>query len=263
MADTKITFDAADDYERYMSVWSRAVGEKFLAWLAPPKNARWLDAGCGTGAFSEMIVKRTAPKTVMGIDPSPEQIAHARGHIPGVTFQLADAMALPFKDGEFDIVVSALVLHFIPDRAKAFAEMKRVLRPGGIVAAYTWERTSSAEFAPYAPMVHEFRKLGVDPIMSPLVPEQSPDGMQATLEKTGFSDIEVKRIEVSRTFRDFGDYWDTQALAFSPTGKTIAKLDAGQRSRLQDAMRAALPAATDGSVSHTSRAMAGKAKKAG
>ncbi len=261
MADTKITFNAADDYERYMSVWSRAVGEKFLAWLDPPKDARWLDAGCGTGAFSEMIVQRCAPRSVTGIDPSAEQISFARNKIPGVTFQVADAMSLPFDDGAFDIVVSALVLHFIPDRAKAIAEMKRVLRPGGIVAAYTWERTATAEFAPYAPMVHEIRTLGVDPTMSPLVPEQTPEGMQAALKAAGFADIVVSKIEADRTFPTFEDYWQTQLLAFSPTGKTIAKLDDSQRKTLQDKMRAALPAARDGSITYSSRAAACKARK--
>ncbi len=82
MAESKITFDAADDYERFMGRWSRAIGEKFLAWLAPPTNARWLDVGCGTGAFSELIQRRASPKTIVGIDPffntnRPEDLAEA------------------------------------------------------------------------------------------------------------------------------------------------------------------------------------------
>jgi ubiquinone/menaquinone biosynthesis C-methylase UbiE len=74
MAEVKIAFDAADDYERFMGRWSRAVGEEFLAWLAPPTSARWLDVGCGTGAFSALI-QRCAPTSIVGIDPSPEQVA--------------------------------------------------------------------------------------------------------------------------------------------------------------------------------------------
>lgn len=74
MAEVKIIFDAADDYERFMGRWSRAIGEKFLVWLDAPANAQWLDVGCGTGAFSELILKRCAPKSLAGIDPSPEQI---------------------------------------------------------------------------------------------------------------------------------------------------------------------------------------------
>src|SRR5829696_9655832 len=86
-------------------------------------------------------------------DPSPAQIEYAQKLLPQVTFQVADSMALPFGEEEFDIAASALVIHFIPDRAKAFAEMRRVLRPGGLVAGYTWKRTVTADFAPYVPML--------------------------------------------------------------------------------------------------------------
>jgi ubiquinone/menaquinone biosynthesis C-methylase UbiE len=137
MAEIKIVFDAADDYEHFMGRWSRAIGEKFLTWLNADKGARWLDVGCGTGAFSELIKARYAPSAMAGIDPSPEQIDYVRKLLPGDTFEVADSAAMPFGDKAFDVVASALVIHFIPDRPKAFAEMKRVLRPGGLVGGYT------------------------------------------------------------------------------------------------------------------------------
>src|ERR1700743_2854827 len=72
MPEVKITFDDANDYECFMGAWSRSVGEQFLAWFAPPRDARWLDVGCGTGAFSELILRHAAPQSVVGIDTSPE-----------------------------------------------------------------------------------------------------------------------------------------------------------------------------------------------
>jgi 2-polyprenyl-3-methyl-5-hydroxy-6-metoxy-1,4-benzoquinol methylase len=66
MADNTTVFNAADDYERFMGRWSRAIGEKFLDWLGPSSGARWLDVGCGSGAFSELIAKRCAPKSISG-----------------------------------------------------------------------------------------------------------------------------------------------------------------------------------------------------
>src|SRR5258708_4595235 len=133
MAEVKINFDAADDYERFMGHWSRAIGEKFLAWLDPPTGAQW-PAGAqwldvGTGAFSELIQRRGAPQSIVGIDPSSAQIDYARKMFPDLTFQVADSMDMPLGDNVFDVVASALVFHFIPDRARAFAEMKRVLKP--------------------------------------------------------------------------------------------------------------------------------------
>jgi ubiquinone/menaquinone biosynthesis C-methylase UbiE len=261
MPEVKITFDAADDYERYMGRWSRAIGEKFLAWFGAPRDARWLDVGCGTGAFSELILRHATPSSLTGIDPSPEQIDFVRKHVPGHTFQVGDSMALPFGEGEFDVVASALVIHFIPDRAKAFAEMHRVLRSGGLVGGYTWKRTAAKSHAPYAPIMIGVKNVGAETLTSPLVPEGTPEGMRASLTAAGFTNIEVTEIEVTRTFANFDDYWDTQAMSFSPSGKTMAALSEQQRGKLREMMREMLPAATDGSITYSSTAMAGKGRK--
>ena len=263
MPEVKITFDAADDYEQYMGRWSRAIGEKFLAWFGAPHDARWLDVGCGTGAFSELILRHAAPASLTGIDPSPEQIAFVRKHVPEHTFQVGDSMALPFGEAAFDVVASALVIHFIPDRAKAFAEMRRVLKPGGLVGGYTWKRTPAKNHAPYAGIMVGVKQIGAETLTSPLVPEGTPEGLRATLAGAGFDDVEVTEIEVTRTFPSFDDYWDTQAMPFSPSGKTMAKLSDAQRGKLRDVMREMLPAAADGSITYASTAMAGKARKPG
>ena len=262
MPEVKITFDAADDYERYMGRWSRAIGERFLAWLDAAKSARWLDVGCGTGAFSELILRHCAPASLNGIDPSPEQIDYARKALPGPRFEVGDSMALPFGEDEFDVVASALVIHFIPDRAKAFAEMHRVLRAGGLVGGYTWKRNSAANSAPYAPMLRAVQSIGGETVTSPLVPESAAEGMRATLAAAGFTDIAVTEIEVTRTFANFDEYWEIQAMPFSPSGKTVAKLTDAQRAKLRDVMRETLPAAADGSIAYAATAMAGKARKA-
>ena len=263
MKEIKIVFDDADGYERYMGRWSRAIGEKFLAWVAPPHNARWLDVGCGTGAFSELIQQRQSPRSLSGIDPSAAQIDYARLKLPKADLRVADSMALPFVDGTFDVVASALVLHFMPDRAKALAEMKRVTCGGGIVSSYTWERTQTDNFAPYAPMLRAIEKIGVEPMRSPTVPEANLEGLQAAIEAAGFDDIAVSRIEASQSFRDFDDYWETQTLPVSPPGKSVAKLDDNQRARLRAILRETLPIAKDGSITYSSRAVAFKAHKAG
>jgi SAM-dependent methyltransferase len=261
MAEVKITFDAADDYERFMGRWSRAIGEKFLTWLAPPASVQWLDVGCGTGAFSELIQRRCAPSRIDAIDPSQAQIEYGQKRLPDIKFQVADSMDLPFSDREFDVVVSALVIHFIPDRAKAFAEMHRVLRPGGIVAGYTWKRTATADFAPYVPMLLGVESVGGQALRSPIVPEGSLDGMRASLAAAGCEDISVTEIEVTQSFKDFDEYWEVQTLSFSPPGRSVAQLDDGQRARLRDHMRKTLPTAPDGSITYAATALAGKAKR--
>ncbi len=124
-----------------MGAWSQLVGQVFLDWLSPAAGQRWIDVGCGNGAFTEQLMRRCAPIEVQGIDPSEGQLAFARTRAgaAGAVFSQGDAMALPFDAGRFDAAVMALVIHFVPDPAKAIEEMARVVRPGGLVATYVWD----------------------------------------------------------------------------------------------------------------------------
>jgi ubiquinone/menaquinone biosynthesis C-methylase UbiE len=263
MTEVKVTFDAADDYERFMGRWSRAIGERFLDWMAPASGARWLDVGCGTGAFTQLVLKHCSPGSIAGVDPAPAQIEHARTQTPQADFRVADAMALPFADNEFDIVASALVINFIPNRAKALNEMRRVLRPGGIVAAYLWDRSATADASPHAPMERGLHSIGAEVLRPPVAPESTPEGAKAALEGVGFSDISVTGIEVSQTYRDFDDYWQAQTMPFAPVGKSVAALTDAGRAKLREAMHAILPAGRDGSISYSARALAFKARQPG
>jgi SAM-dependent methyltransferase len=133
-----IRFEDGDAYERGMAPWSRLAGETFLTWLASSSHLRWVDVGCGTGSFAALISERCAPVEVQGVDPSEGQLAIARQRpgARGTAFLQGDAMALPFERQRFDAAVMALVIFFVPDPAKGVAEMARVVRPGGLVAAY-------------------------------------------------------------------------------------------------------------------------------
>src|SRR6476469_2178248 len=96
MTGERIVFEDGAGYEKMMGVWSRLAGEVFLDWLAPAPGQRWLDVGCGNGAFTELIVDRCAPASVEGIDPSRAQIEFARARPAGkvASFQIGDAAAL-------------------------------------------------------------------------------------------------------------------------------------------------------------------------
>ena len=128
-------------YDAYVGRWSRLVVREFLPWLAVPSGSRWLDTGCGTGALSEAVLREAGPAEVVGIDPSDGFIAYARERVRDerATFTVVDAQALPFAVAHFDAAVSGLVLNFIASRECALAEMVRVVRPGGTLAAYVWD----------------------------------------------------------------------------------------------------------------------------
>src|SRR3954469_10610077 len=141
MVTNQIRFDDGAAYERYMGKWSQLAGHAFLDWLSPARGLRRLDVGCGNRAFPEMLVKRCAPASVVGIDPSEAQLAYARSRpaLRAAQFRTGDAMALPFPDSTFDAAVMPLVIFFVPDPAKGVAEMARVVCHGGIVTAYGWD----------------------------------------------------------------------------------------------------------------------------
>jgi ubiquinone/menaquinone biosynthesis C-methylase UbiE len=132
VAEQIIRFEDGAGYEQMMGIWSRLVGEIFLDWLAPSPGLRWVDVGCGNGAFTELLVERCAPAAVEGIDPSEGQLAFARTRPSArlAKFSKGDAMALPFATGSFDAAVMALVLVFVPDPRKGVDEMVRVVSPG-------------------------------------------------------------------------------------------------------------------------------------
>ena len=137
-ATTNGVWESGEEYEPYTGRWSRLVAPEFLAWLAIPTHARWLDVGCGTGALIQAILDRWSPAEVVGIDPSSAYIAYARRSIrdPRVRYEVGDARALPVPSS-YDAVVSGLVLNFVPapDQLKA-AGLARLFDPGRLLALH-------------------------------------------------------------------------------------------------------------------------------
>ena len=144
-----------------MGVWSRSIGQILLDFLSPLPDQHWLDVGCGNGAFTDLVMQNCAPGGMNGVDPSEGQLSYARERLAGqpAVLQQGDAMALPFEDDRFDIAVMALVIHFVPDPARAVAEMTRVVRPGGTVASYVWAYDGA--LSPLDPCDAEFAAAGI------------------------------------------------------------------------------------------------------
>jgi ubiquinone/menaquinone biosynthesis C-methylase UbiE len=256
--DTIVAFDDGAVYERFMGRWSRAVGAIFLDWLAPPPSARWLDVGCGTGAFTRLILDTCVPADVAGVDPASEQIDYART-LRGarqVDFRVADAQALPFPDRTFDVVASALVLNFIPDRPCALTEMRRVCRRGGLVAAYVWD--FAAERGPTWPLIHGMREIGCEVPRIPGSEDTGSTELTSLFEQAGFGEVSVRSIDVTMTFPSFADFWQSNVPRFTPNGKAIWSMPEAERARLSDAARAALPMDHEGRIAYAARANAVK-----
>ena len=236
-----------------MGRWSQLVGESFLEWLAPAPGLRWLDVGCGNGAFTEMVVDRCAPVSVDGIDPSEAQLAFARTRPASriAQFHQGDAMAQPFADHSFDVAVMPLVIFFVPNPAKGVAEMVRVVSPGGIVAAYAWDMLNGG--FPYDALRAELTAMGVA-VPSPPRPDASRvDIMRDLWTDAGLDAVETRPITATRTFTDFDDYWTT-VLKGPSVGPSLSAMAPEQRGLLESRMRARLPADASGQITCSARA---------
>jgi SAM-dependent methyltransferase len=256
MADARIRFDDGLGYEQYMGKWSRLVGEAFLEWLTPATGLHWLDIGCGNGAFTESVIEHCAPASVNGIDPSQEQLAFARARLPGrvTTFCRADAMALPFVDDVVDVAVMPLVIFFVAEPTRAVAEMARVIRSGGIAAAYAWDMDGGF---PYQMLQDEMRAVGI-PVPDPPSRDASRlDAMRELWLGAGLTDVATHVIAVQRTFSGFDDYWTT-ILRGPSVGRQLRALSSNDVSVLQARLRAHLSMGDDGRITCHARAHAVK-----
>ncbi len=213
MTEQQIRFDDGAAYERMMGVWSRLAGEIFLDWLALQPGLQFIDVGCGNGAFTELIVDRCAPKEIQGIDPSPAQLAFARTrHKANVAeFREGSAMALPFPVNRFDVATMALVIFFVPEPSKGVAEMARVVRPGGTVAAYAWDMLGGG--FPWEPVQAEMRVLGTEVARPPSAEASRMENLRSLWTDAGLQSIETREIVVRRSFADFDDFWTTCGLS--------------------------------------------------
>ncbi len=228
-------------YEPYIGRWSRPVAAQFLRWLPGGPAAAWCDLGCGTGALAHAILATEAPARVLGIDPSREYLAAARrGGVTDVA--VGSATAIPAATGAFDRVVSALMLNFVPRPAEALAEMRRVARRGGWVAAYVWDYAGGME------LIRTFwdAAIALNPVAADLdeghrFPLCRPEPLRTLFEETGLSEVEVTAIEVPTVFTGFDDLWRPFLGGQGPAPGYVASLAPAQRDALRDHLRGALP----------------------
>jgi ubiquinone/menaquinone biosynthesis C-methylase UbiE len=261
MAGEKINFNDGAAYEQMMGIWSRFAGEIFLDWLAPRPGLRWIDVGCGNGAFTQLLVERCAPAEVQGIDPSEEQLAFARTRLASgaAEFRRGDAMKLPFPADSFDAAVMALVLVFVPAPAKGLAEMIRVVRPGGTVATYMWDMLGGG--FPLDPILGEVRAMGLAVPRPPQMEASRKEALRRLWTDAGLEGVQMREITVHRTFATFDDFW-TINLKSPALGPVVAAMASADRQTLRSRVRTKLAVQADGSIVGAARAHAVKGTRA-
>lgn len=247
---TASSFQDADAYEQLMGRWSRRLAPALIRFGGLGDGDRVLDVGCGTGSLTFALPEHANVASVTGIDLTEPFLAAARARNMDarIVFDQGDALALPYADAAFDRAYSMLVLHFIPDAARAVAEMRRVVRPGGTVTAAVWDNYGGQTFTR---MLWDIAGVLDPSLVRPYFrPLNGPDEMAAVWRDLGFKDVEQISLLTRMEFSCFDDYWAPFASGEGPHGQYVAKLTEPARATLkQHVQRAYVANRPDGSRS--------------
>jgi SAM-dependent methyltransferase len=254
-------WDSGRAYEQYVGRWSRRVAAGFLDWIQPAAQLAWADIGCGTGALASTILASCNPRDVRGVDASEDFVAQARKLVadPRAHFDVGDAARLPWDSAAFDVVVSGLVLNFVPDQAAMVREMTRVTRHGGTVAVYVWDYADGMQ------MLRHFwdAAVAVRPGDAHLdearrFPMCRPQPLRALFEAAGLVSIDVRAIEIPTAFGNFDEFWRPFLGRTGPAPAYLASLDEPEREKIRRQLASQLETSSTGAIDLVARAWAVK-----
>ena len=235
-------FAQSHAYEPFMGRWSRLLAAPFVEFAGVQDGESILDVGSGTGALAVAVLEARPKAHVVGVDPSPDYVAAARGRAPrrGARFLVGDARHLDFSDATFDRALSLLALNFVPDPAAALAEQIRVTRPGGLIAAAVWDYGGGMQ------MLRAFWDAVVagDPAAAPRDERHMPlcrhSELSALWLSQGMLAVGERPITIDQRFASFDDYWQPFEGGQGPAGAYVAGLAPTARAALRDRVRARL-----------------------
>jgi SAM-dependent methyltransferase len=256
----------ADAYARAMGRLSRRLADPFLAFAAIPRGAAVLDLGCGTGNLAVALAEADPTARITGIDIAPGFVAAARAAVPSARFIEADAMALPFESASFDAGLAMLVLPFPPEPDVAAAELARVIRPGGIVAAAMWDVTGGMPIFRLLADTVALAVPGGGEMRDRLyrIRLARPGRIAATLAKAGLAVTAETEITIRVDYPDGETFWTAWSGHSGVLGPYLAALPDDQRDIAREAVLAAYRSGSpDGPRSFTATAIAARAEKPG
>ncbi|HUN50532.1 MAG TPA: methyltransferase domain-containing protein, partial [Candidatus Sulfotelmatobacter sp.] len=230
-----------------------------LAVAAFPADGALLDVGCGTGSLSFAMARRWPGRAVVGVDIADAYVAFARAKAAGgnPNFASADATALPYEAASFAGAAAQLVLNFIPEPLSALREMRRVVRPGGVLAGAVWDFRGGLVYQ----RLFWDTACGIDAAARAVrdrlfaAPLALPEGLPRLFEAAGLREVRRDSVTIRMDYADFADYWRPLLGGQGPVGSYVVGLAPALRQRVEAAVGDAYCAgAPDGPRSLTATA---------
>ena len=226
---------SADAYDRFMGRYGVELAGALIDWCGVTAPGSALDVGCGPGALTQKLAEVLGAENVAGVDPSEPFASACRERVPDADVRVGPAEKLPFDSDSFDSTLSQLVLNFLPDAPTALAEMRRVTRPDGLVAAAVWD------YAGEMVMLRAFWDSARE--VDPEGAVSHDEGLRMRLANTaeltelwdagGFGGVKSGEVTVSAGYEDFSDLWEPLLAGVGPVGSYCAGLPAEERDELR------------------------------
>jgi SAM-dependent methyltransferase len=229
-----MSFEAsAEVYDRHVGRYGSALADALIGFARIQGGDRVLDVGCGPGPLTAALARRLGAENVTAVDPSASFVAACAARVPGARVERASAEALPVADGDFDAVLSQLVVNFLADPEQGLREMTRVTRSGGVVAGCVWDYGGAMT------MLRAFwdAAKALDPFAADegaVMRFGTPDELGELWRGAGLEQVTVTPLVVEAAYRDFGDLWAPFTTGVGPAGAYATSLDAQAQEELRD-----------------------------
>ena len=232
---------SADAYLRFMGKYSEPLAVQFADLAGIRAGLRVLDVGCGPGALTADLVRRTGPDAVRAVEPSASFAAAARERLPGVDIRQSAAEQLPFPDASFDATLAQLVVHFMTDPVQGLHEMGRVTRPGGVVGACVWDHAGGR--GPLSAFWRAVRELDPAADDESSLPGVRDGDLARLFTQAGLGEARVGTLTVRVRHASFDEWWERFTLGVGPAGAYVASLSPDHRTVLREQCQRLLPLA--------------------